>query len=486
LKHLLALSSLGLIALVAACGSSGTDGANTDGSGVDASGATTGSGVGGSSADDPNVVLGAKSDPSGGGSMTSSGGLGQGGSGTGTGTGTGSQSGPVSSVTPITQAMACVSHTAQAQLGALDMFIMLDKSKSMDDQTSTGDSKWALISEAIDAFVADPESAGIGAGIQFFGLFDAKRNTDCNAADYAKPAVPIAALNGNAAKISAAIAAVTSRGGGTPTTPALTGAIDYAASWATAHPTRKTIVLFATDGLPNGCNSTVDSAAAAAKAGLTGKPAIQTYVIGVFGASDKASIPNLNSFAKAGGTGSAFIVDTTGDAEKQFLDAMNAIREANRVGCEFAIPAPKAGEAIDYGRVAVDYTPGGGKLQSLAWVSAAKACSTKGGWYYDDNAAPTKISLCADTCSAVQADTQAKLDIYLACSDEPPGGSGSGGSGSGSGGSSSGSGGASSGGTGSGSGGSSSPACLLSGQSCEANGDCCSGECSGVCLSKVK
>src|SRR5262249_11000551 len=152
-----------------------------------------------------------------------------------------------------------------------------------------------------------------GAGIQFFGLLDAQNNKICTVADYAKPAVPIAALNGNAGKISAAIAGIKSRGGGTPTTQALTGAIEYAAGWEKAHSTHKPIVVFATDGLPSGCNSSVDSAAMAAADGLKGKPSIQTYVIGVFAPADKASVPNLNSFAKNGGTGSAFIVDTSGD-----------------------------------------------------------------------------------------------------------------------------------------------------------------------------
>ena len=39
-------------------------------------------------------------------------------------------------------------------------------------------------------------------------------------------------------------------GGGTPTAPALQGAIDYAKQWVLQNPTHTTIVLFATDGDP--------------------------------------------------------------------------------------------------------------------------------------------------------------------------------------------------------------------------------------------
>src|SRR5262249_8731242 len=161
----------------------------------------------------------------------------------------------------------------------------------------------------------------------------------------ANPSVPIAALNGNASAIAMAIQNETPATD-TPTEPALQGALQYAASWAGAHPTHKVIVVLSTDGLPNGCNSSAQGARNVAALGLAGTASIPTYVIGVFGSRDCTNglnrqcdvVNNTNAIAKGGGTGSAFIVDTGGNTEAQFLGAMNAIRTANKVSCQYAVP----------------------------------------------------------------------------------------------------------------------------------------------------
>ena len=52
----------------------------------------------------------------------------------------------------------------------LDLYFMVDTSGSMDDLVTAGQSKWAAVVAAIDAFVNDPTSAGIGVGLQYFPL----------------------------------------------------------------------------------------------------------------------------------------------------------------------------------------------------------------------------------------------------------------------------------------------------------------------------
>ena len=61
---------------------------------------------------------------------------------------------------------------------------MLDKSASMDDPTASGRSKWDVITRSLVTFVNDPKSAGIGAGLGFFGL-GSGTDTSCTATDYA-------------------------------------------------------------------------------------------------------------------------------------------------------------------------------------------------------------------------------------------------------------------------------------------------------------
>ena len=454
-------TGLGLVFSFAAAGGCGSSGDTNNANGA-------GQGAGGG------PIFGA-----GGGAAASAGaatGTGDGSVGTnngGTSGGTAGHGTPVTSVTPVDNGNACASQSLGAAAGGLDIFIMLDKSQSMSDQTASGSSKWDVITQSLVSFVNDPKSAGIEAGLGFFGIATGgnRGGVSCTAADYANPVVPIAALPPNASAISGAIGQQ-GPGGNTPTEPALQGAIDYALSWAQRHPTHKVIVVFATDGLPNGCNSSVTGAASVAASGVTGTPSIPTYVIGVFGDQDCPGgvtlgsqctvIDNTNQIAKGGGTNAAFIVNASGNTGAQFLQALNSIRTANLAGCDFAVPAPAGGSVVDFSRASVSYTPGnGGGAVSLNWVPAASACDpTSGGWYYNSATAPNHMLLCDASCKQVTGDPNARVDVRLACL--PPGTPGAGGAGSG--------GAPGMGGSGT---------CLLDGQSCTSSDQCCTAACSG-------
>src|SRR5262249_24841427 len=150
----------------------------------------------------------------------------------------------------------------------------------------------------------------------------------CNSVDYATADVPIAPLPGVASSI---INSINAHGPntGTPTLPALAGAIAYARTWAVAHPGHVVIDIFATDGEPGECDTDLNHINAVAAAGVAGTPKILTFVIGV-GQLQAA----LNGIAAAGGTGQAFIVDTNTMATQQFLAALNMIR-GTALGCNY-------------------------------------------------------------------------------------------------------------------------------------------------------
>ncbi len=433
------------------------------------------------------------------------------GSGTGTGTGTGTAAGAgnsqvtpgtviepgrgnITEVVPVQGASAC-EVSVEAGKTDLDIFIMMDKSMTMTENTASGRTKWVDINNAVKQFTVDPSSAGIGVGIGFFAIFlthspcPASGCISCNIADYARPVVDINLLNGNAPAIGSAIDNVVLEGGNpngeTPTRVALAGAIQYAQSYAAAHPARRVVVALATDGLPNVCDSSVDSVLQVARNGVNGTPSIKTYVLGILAASsaqtaDKRTngsisddiagdeLPNLNKMAQAGGTGSVFLIDTTGTATGQFVRAMNSIRDANDVGCQFDIPTAPSGQRLDLGQANVTY----GSL-ALPWRSLTTACGTGDGFYYDNNAYPTTIRLCAATCEKVKVDPSAMMRIVVGC----PAATGSGGTG----------GSFIPGDTGQGGHGGEPDAtatCLLDGQVCSDASECCSGSCSpttGTC-----
>jgi hypothetical protein len=175
--------------------------------------------------------------------------------------------------------------------------------------------------------------------------------------------------------------------------------------------------VLATDGLPTLCEPVdIAEVAALAAAGRKLDPAVSTFVIGVFGADDTDAPANLNSIAKSGGTNKAFIVDTQGDVQKQFRDALNQIR-ASGLSCELAVPEAEAGKTVDFGKVNVSFDDGSGATDLLNWPDAA-GCGAEGGWYYNVDpaqAAPTRIIACPTTCTAFQKTDMGSVQIKLGC-----------------------------------------------------------------------
>jgi len=407
----------------------------------------------------------------------------------------------------------CAAKVSTAQAIPLDIFIMLDVSGSMLDLTATQVSKWDAVKLALESFLTDNASAGIGVGLQYFpqlkpntpatctsnaqcgnsagpcflklcfdsvpdGLYPCETVADCpqstasglrrclpiaqcsnapeylcpsagtacqsssagqnlgtcqavtksfclnatlcDAAQYAVPAVAIASLPGAAAGLVASIDA-RMPAGDTPTGPALSGAIQQARAWATAHPDHRVVTVLATDGLPTQCTpDTITAVAALAQDGVSKTPSISTFVIGVFGPADvNADAPaNLDAIAAQGGTNKAFIVDTQKDVTQQFQAALDAIRGA-RLACQYKIPEPTNGGTLSYRKVNVALTNGDQK-SVIFFVSSAAACdASTGGWYYDvdpGSGTPTKIIACPTTCSAFQAaPSGASVSIGLGC-----------------------------------------------------------------------
>jgi Mg-chelatase subunit ChlD len=301
----------------------------------------------------------------------------------------------------LSDANACAAETQKAEPVPLDLYIMLDRSGSMQG------SKWSSTVTAINAFVNDSQSAGIGVGLDFF-----PDSPECSVGTYSTPSVPIGILPGNAGNVAGALSS-TSPTGGTPTLPAMQGALSYAQTHAIKNPSHVVVIVLATDGQPNNCSSSVSGVSNIAQQGANGTPKVLTFVIGV-----GSALSNLNQIAQAGGTKSAFIVDTTGNVGQQFIDALNAIRGA-ALACEYLIPTPEAG-TVDPLKVNVTFTPDGGQPETWPKYANQAACPPTGsGWYYDNDTSPTKILLCPGTCSMVK-NTKGQVDVLFGCATQGP------------------------------------------------------------------
>jgi Mg-chelatase subunit ChlD len=441
----------------------------------------------------------------------------------------------------------CAGEVTSAMQVPLDIYVMLDSSASMLEQVGLTNNKWNAVTSALATFLEDPQSEGIGVGLQFFPLRDPEapetctsnaacgsygpcfltfcenagpdifpcgsgddcftaegedagpcvplrycwslataatpelvlchNDSDCAGAGdcvafndcsmndeyicpeagmacgvdedgmdlgeceafspesfciheascrsevYAAPEVDVSVLPDALADLGAAITAHMPLGN-TPTGPALAGAIEHAAAWANDHPDHRVVVLLATDGLPTECiedieadPTGVDEVVAIAAAGLAGDPSITTYVIGVFPSNDTEARGNVTEIARAGGSENAFLVDTSGSLEEEFLAALDTIR-GTRLACEFQIPKPAAGSTLDYGFVNVEFTNGGAS-ESLFYVTDQSQCdAATGGWYYDvlpADGTPTKIIACPASCAAFQEATGGSVAIRIGC-----------------------------------------------------------------------
>lgn len=251
-------------------------------------------------------------------------------------------------------------------------------------------------------------------------------NDSCTVDDYAAPDVPITS---DATRNELMLAALgnTVPTGYTPTTPALQGAIDYAATWSTTHPDRVAAVVLATDGFPSEClppgaitqGDVLQPVLDAAASGAAATPPVRTYVIGVF--SDQEEMDNgasaiLQSMAEAGGTQDAFLVSTNGDATQDFLTALQGI-SSSAISCEFLLPTD--GD-LNYDEVNLLLTQSDGSEVQLANVGSPEGCATGGdtGWYYlndPDTGVPFQISVCPTVCQQFANVSGGQVDLQIGC-----------------------------------------------------------------------
>jgi hypothetical protein len=314
---------------------------------------------------------------------------------------------------------ACAAHTTPAKRIPAYLVFVMDRSDSMKQY-----GKWPACSAALEAFFDDPSTQGIYSSLTFMpfvadGAVDDMSHAgySCSSTDYVTAAVPTTALPSARFKpvIEAEKLAL-----GTPTTPALEGATAQAVAIKQANPTAKVLIVLATDGYPAGCtgNSVKDVAKAAHVAATT--DGIPVYVIGVGpDNSSNEGISNLDTVAEAGTTHGAFFIPTEvdgGDAgitEEAFLAAVHQIQGS--LGCYYDIPAPPAGQQLDYDKVNVVLSASGKK----ATLSYSADCSDPSGWHYEettDGGTPEKIVLCDTACAtAKKAGATGSVSIELGC-----------------------------------------------------------------------
>ncbi|MFP6684292.1 MAG: vWA domain-containing protein [Polyangiaceae bacterium] len=297
---------------------------------------------------------------------------------------------------------SCVDEQATIERTPLDIFVLLDRSGSMNG------TKWNTIQQGLGAFFTDMGSAGTSAALTFFPKNGITVNT-CDPMHYDPPHTMLQALPQGSAPLVMALNDE-SPGGGTPAYGALQGTLAFATAHQTANPGRKVIVVLGTDGLPNGCpgnqNETTEIALLAQ--GAFKFNGVQTFTIAIQGASVNA----LNQIAAAGGTGQVY--DVTGNTSL-FLSKMQELRAAAQ-SCDYPAPTLPGNVAIVSSKVNVEYAPGNMLPAVLIpQASGAGDCGAGDGYYFNDPNTPTAMTFCFKTCSTLQADPGASLELKQGC-----------------------------------------------------------------------
>jgi hypothetical protein len=326
--------------------------------------------------------------------------------------------GPNGECTLSDQGQGCTGASYVPEIVPLDIYIMFDQTGSTcacidpPQQGTPGTcppqncnmTRLEAIRQAATQFVQDPESAGIGVGIGYFGDLEIG-SASCNPADYADAEVGIADLPGNAQNIIASLNTKQPTGE-TASGAAIRGACTYASQWKATHPGRETVILLLTDGRPeapvtcaNGtgpCCPTLPDTVAAATECRNGDPTVRTYVLGV-----GPFLQNLEEIAVAGGTDQAYLVEDAGGSE-QILAALRQIRGNAIIPCDLGIPDPPAGEEINPLEVNIGYANAECEGSLIYHVNDVASCTNTGGWYYDDPFNPQTVHLCPTSCDQVK------------------------------------------------------------------------------------
>lgn len=337
----------------------------------------------------------------------------------------------------------CVAIEIEPQVVQLDMFLVLDRSGSMDapfaEDSGLGDcnvgnaktSRWCNAINAIHGFAADSSSVDMGFAYADFAF------SPCDGFDMELPFDYIEAgdANGHVAALATALNAA-APGSGTNTAGAVHTLIDQTAAHVPL-PNRRTIGILITDGEPylqpeppqfawqtQACaveSATVNGHLTELNEELAAhfeETGIPTFIMGMDGVN-AAPLELLANGAGAAAhashciSGSSCHYYSVGSGQSAvFLAALESIRRSV-VGCEFALPDSELGLS-DLGSLEVLFTPDSGDVAlTLTQRASEAACSGGSDYWLDLGGATPIVKLCPATC-ALRGDSPS-IDISVSC-----------------------------------------------------------------------
>lgn len=332
------------------------------------------------------------------------------------------------------------------------LFIMFDKSQSMNGGLTWGAHKWTPAVTALKSFVNDGDSAGLSVGLQFFPISGGQ----CSGNGYKTAKVQAGLLPDNAAALSKALDDEDPNGYGTPIEGALRGVTEYCKAFQASKPSEQCVAVLVTDGKPelSGCEESDGPLVAIASAAKTA--GVVTFAVGLEG----ANFTLLNKIAVAGGApdcepskSDRHACDVSAGADKLSL-ALNTIREKvitkevklvtrwetktvtrqvthtvtrvktvqhvekSELPCTWAVPSSDSGQEFDRNKVNIRLTSGSTQT-TFVRVNSKEECRPNA-WHFDDPSDPQSFVACEETCKDITGATDATIDILLGCATITP------------------------------------------------------------------
>lgn len=293
---------------------------------------------------------------------------------------------------------------------------------SPDDSKPPGATKWEITRDALLDAVASL-GPDIALGASFFPSV-AQEGDTCLLNEQA---VPIALLGEAQSEARAAWEAAlgdVDPEGATPTHGAYLFGLEQL---TTSKLEGDRVILLLTDGTPTctlSCectedNEPVDSQPLIGEANEAFANGVRTFVIGSPGSEETRAV--LSELAAKGGTARSdcshdgpeychFDMTTTPDLAKGLAQALEEIGMSLR-SCEYPIPAPPAGQALDPDLVNVLYTPESADTETIARDASTDECNE--GWQY--SADGKNIVLCGAACERVRAEPSGTVEVLFGC-----------------------------------------------------------------------
>jgi hypothetical protein len=325
---------------------------------------------------------------------------------------------------------------------------VIDASGSMGDPSNPANqnsaTKWAVFTQAIPA-VFQSLPANFAVGVSYYN----KPQQGCFAQNQA---VPVGILTANQQTLISASLRNTRPQNYTPTYNAWLAGLNTLTAWQApaGYVTSPRYIILITDGVPtvnrDGCatQNPITQTEYDAQIGLiqtAGQQAgVKTFVVGVVGSEDPQGATydprfKLSQLAVVGGTATAGCVPVTGtlvgnpstsvnppgtychfdlsqaaDLGAALTSSLGSIAQS-AISCNYAVPAPASGKTIDPASTVLVYNDGNGNY-SLVLQNTSGTCNK--GWRFTD-ATNSQIEICATTCSVLQQNPAASLQLIFGC-----------------------------------------------------------------------